>query len=317
MNLTNKNNISILPSLLTLCNFACGLLSIMFCLQSIYWRGLNDVAKSGGLFEKACLMIFFGMIFDMLDGRVARMTNSQCEFGGQLDSFADACTFGIAPATILAALWVRVMPENAEWWSLALAAGLIYACCAVLRLAIYNLHISEEAKHHFSGLPSPGAAGAIIGAVLFFTQPALINAWNWLYSSTVQSTLTKISTTAAGKDYRVIAIYLFSVYVIIIGLLMVSHFRFAHAANIWLGKTKKLYSLLVIFLVITLLSVEATRSFALFLGFNAYVAICLFVNIRNRMKHREADIDRDIEEVLNIENREVDENALIKEFNEQ
>ena len=99
----------------------------------------------------------------------------------------------------------------------------------------------------------------------------------------------------AGRDSRVIAVYAFSLYVAVIGLMMVSNFRFAHAANIWLGKTKKVYTLVFFVIVFALLSLERTRPVVLFLGFNAYILVCLFVNIRNRLRHREEDIDHDME----------------------
>ena len=293
-----------LPSLLTLCNFSTGFISIILGIQSIFWRGQGEIAKSDSLFTSACLMIFLGMVFDMLDGRVARMTNSQSKLGGELDSLADVCTFGIAPAVILGSLWLRVMPSNAEWWSFAMVAGVIYACCAALRLAIYNLHISDEATGHFSGLPSPGAAGAVIGATLFFSQDYIRKIWYSLYNSTIDTTLGFITT---GRDGRVVGIYIFSLYFMIIGLMMVSNFRFAHVANIWLGKTKKVYTLIFFLIIIALLSLEKTRPVVLFLGFNAYIMVCLFVNIRNRLRHREADIDHDMEEVLNPEGESKEE----------
>lgn len=301
--MTNRP-ISMLPSLLTLCNFSTGFISIILGIQSIFWRGQGQIEKSNSLFTSACLVIFLGMVFDMLDGRVARMTNSQSKLGGELDSLADVCTFGIAPAVILGSLWIRVMPSNAEWWSFAMVVGVIYACCAALRLAIYNLHISDEATGHFSGLPSPGAAGAVVGAALFFSQDYIKELWYSTYDSASENFLNAVT---AGRDGRVVGVYAFSLYVMVIGLMMVSNFRFAHAANIWLGKTKKVYTLIFFIIVIALLSLERTRPIVLFLGFNAYILICLFVNIRNRLRHREEDIDRDMEEALNPEGEEVKE----------
>ena len=232
------------------------------------------------------------------------MTNSQSKLGGELDSLADVCTFGIAPAVILGSLWIRVMPDTAQWWSFAMVAGVIYACCAALRLAIYNLHISEEATGHFNGLPSPGAAGAVVGAALFLSQDYMKELWNSLYSL-VAANVNGVSPTVAA-DYKTAGLYVFSVYVIILGLMMVSSFRFAHAANIWLGKTKKIYTLLFFVIVFALLSLERTRNIVLFLGFNAYIVVCMFVNVRNRLKHREAEIDRDMEDALNPEGESVD-----------
>lgn len=295
--------ISVLPSLLTLCNFSCGFISMVLCVQSIFWlqkgqltQNLDLISKSGDYLEYACLIIFLGMVFDMMDGRVARMTNSQCQFGGELDSLADVCSFGLAPAVILATLWTRIMPDNAQWWSLAVMAGVIYAACAALRLAMYNLTICEKPKDYFSGLPSPAAAGAVVAAVIFLRQPFIIDAWKYFYDTLLAS------TSLGGKDWKVLAIYLFSFYVIAVGLLMVSRFRFAHLTNLWFGKGKKFTFLICAVIAVTLLIY--CSSVMLFLGFNAFIVICLFINIRNRIHNREHEIDKDMSEVLSFDDQE-------------
>ena len=143
--------ISILPSILTLCNFSCGIISIILCIESLFFKYNNEFELSNSYFIYACLIIFGGMVFDLFDGRVARMTHSESQFGAELDSLADVCTFGIAPAIILSTVWINTMKVGDKLWSIALLAGIIYAVCAVLRLAIYNLSASHEAKNYFSG----------------------------------------------------------------------------------------------------------------------------------------------------------------------
>ncbi len=299
--------ISVLPSLLTLCNFSSGFISMILCIQSTFWiqkgKYLADpvvsaqlIAKGNQYFEYACLIIFLGMIFDMMDGRVARMTNSQCQFGGELDSLADVCSFGLAPAVILGTLWVRIMPEGGQWWSLAVMAGVIYASCAALRLAIYNLGMSDKPKDYFSGLPSPAAAGAVVSAVLFFQQPWITGIWHNLYEAVFAS------TSLGQKGEKVLAVYAFSIYVIAVGLLMVSRFRFAHLTNLWFGKGKK-FTFLVCAVIAVALLIYCT-SFLLFLAFNAFIVICLFINIRNRIHNREHEIERDMSEVLSFDDHE-------------
>lgn len=286
--------ISLLPSLLTICNFSCGFISAILCIQSIYWRGVGEMLKSNSLFDSACYIIFLGMIFDMFDGRVARMTNSQSAFGGELDSLADVVTFGVAPSIILGTLWIRVMPDTAEWWSFALIAGVIYAACGALRLAMYNLTISGAPKDYFSGLPSPAAAGAVVSAVLFLNQDYTIDIWNSIYSGVISEVVT---TT---KSAPVVAMYAFSVYVMLIGLMMVSPFRFAHAANIWFGKDKKFYTLVAVLMIIAALILYT--KVMLFVGFNAFIILCVFFNIRGRIKNnKESEIDKEMEEAIGFE----------------
>lgn len=284
--------ISVLPSLLTLCNFSCGFVSIILCIQSIYWRQGGNAGRSDDYFHYACLIIFLGMVFDMMDGRVARMTNSQCQFGGELDSLADVCTFGVAPAVILGTLWVRVMPPHAQWWSLALIAGGVYAVCAALRLAMYNTTMSDKPKNYFSGVPSPAAAGAVVSSVLFFKQNLLVEGWQGMYDGLLAASMP------ATCDWKVMAVYLFSVYVIIVGLLMVSPFRFAHLTNLWFGKGKK-FTFLIVAVIVAALLITYTATM-LFLGFNAFIVICLFINIRNRLRNRENEIERDMNDVLSF-----------------
>lgn len=296
--------ISLLPSLLTLCNFGCGFFSGVFCLQSVYWNGqslihnnnVEMLTRSNEYLHYACLIIFLGMIFDMFDGRVARMTNSQCQFGGELDSMADICSFGVAPGIILATTWIKFMPQDAQWWSFAIFCGVVYAACAALRLAMYNLTISETAKDYFSGLPSPAAAGAAVSAILFFSQDYINDAWKNIFNATL------LDTPLGVKGSDITKIYILSAYVMVVGLLMVSPFKFGHLANIWFGKGKKFTTLILVVIGLALLVWFPAEM--LFLGFNAYLLICLFINIRNRLRHREEDIDKDMEEVLGLETNE-------------
>jgi CDP-diacylglycerol--serine O-phosphatidyltransferase len=113
---------------------------------------------SGG-YELAAIAIFVAMVFDGLDGRVARMTNTQSDFGVQYDSLSDMVSFGIAPAIVV------------YGWSLTglgkvgIAAAFVYASCAALRLARFNVQSGISNTKFFTGLPSPAAAALIAGFV--------------------------------------------------------------------------------------------------------------------------------------------------------
>ncbi len=112
-----------------------------------------------GQFEFAALAIFAAMIFDGLDGRVARMTNTQSDFGVQYDSLSDMVSFGVAPAVVAYGWGVSDLGK------LGLAAVFVYASCAALRLARFNVQAELADKKTFTGLPSPVAAALVAGFI--------------------------------------------------------------------------------------------------------------------------------------------------------
>ena len=112
-----------------------------------------------GNFEFAAMAIFAAMIFDGLDGRVARMTNTQSDFGVQYDSLSDMVSFGVAPAVVAYGWGVSDLGK------LGLAAAFVYASCAALRLARFNVQAELSDKKTFTGLPSPVAAALVAGFI--------------------------------------------------------------------------------------------------------------------------------------------------------
>lgn len=122
------------------------------------------VAAIKGDFSNAAVAIFVAMIFDGLDGRVARMTHTQSEFGAQYDSMSDLVAFGVAPA-VVAFLWSLDSLGNLGW-----AAAFVYVAGAALRLARFNTQISTTDKRFFVGLASPAAAAIVAGSVWAFSE---------------------------------------------------------------------------------------------------------------------------------------------------
>jgi len=174
--------ISVLPTLFTLGNLVCGFFAIVVA-SRIARAGtvdfvpaekiasvkelLNSVDPTHNLMLCGGL-IFLAMLFDAFDGQVARMARATSDFGAQLDSLSDLVSFGVAPAIML----VKMCPEFAvvhreAVWSIAA----LYACCAAMRLARFNVESDEEDDHTlFSGLPSPAAAAVVASfAVLLYT----------------------------------------------------------------------------------------------------------------------------------------------------
>lgn len=264
--------VSFIPSLLTVANFSCGFIALVLCLQSVRlherFLALADTdaqARAGEFFFYACGVIFVAMIFDMLDGRVARMTGSVSKFGGELDSLADDCTFGVAPAAIVTTLWVQCQPAGKSWYGLVMFCGIIYAACTILRLARYNVESGSADKNYFKGLPSPAAAGAVVSAVFFCIdedQP-LMPLWRCL------------AGYVGSPDFRpeVIQAYGLGLYMLVIGVLMVGRIRFVHVANRYLGGRRPLW-MFVAFLFLLLLLFSAPEK-TLFVAFNGYVLVSL------------------------------------------
>ena len=124
------------------------------------------VAAIDGNFERAGMSVFIAMLFDGLDGRVARLTNTESAFGKEFDSLADMVAFGVAPA-IVSYQWgvARIAEYGRAWGRLGWLAAFFYAVAAALRLARYNTRVGSTDKRFFEGLPSPSAAGLVSGFV--------------------------------------------------------------------------------------------------------------------------------------------------------
>ncbi len=125
------------------------------------------VAAIDGNYERAGFAVFAAMLFDTLDGRVARLTRTESAFGKEYDSLADMVSFGVAPA-IVAYQWgvARLYEYGAIWGQVGWMAAFLYAACAALRLARFNTRTATQDKNFFEGLPSPSAA-AIVSAFIW------------------------------------------------------------------------------------------------------------------------------------------------------
>jgi len=166
--------ITILPSLITVINGVCGFTAIIFASRGAQ-SGIGHISN----FTLAGYVILLAMLADMLDGRLARMSQSTSSFGGQLDSLCDMVSFGVAPAFLMlkvsestlgsAGLDGYGMLRRFIW--LAAAA---YISCAAIRLARFNVENEENESAHmsFMGLPSPAAAGVIVSLVILYQVKA-------------------------------------------------------------------------------------------------------------------------------------------------
>lgn len=161
-----------LPNLLTLGNAFLGLLAISKAIDALV---LGTDEGFAALFETACWFIMGAMLLDGLDGRVARMTDSFSDLGAQLDSFADAVTFGVAPA-ILAKIMLEQQGVLHPRLNFFVAA--LYSLMAIMRLARFNVENDHDEESHrgFRGLPSPAAAGILVATMMM--SQALIGSGN-------------------------------------------------------------------------------------------------------------------------------------------
>lgn len=127
------------------------------------------IAASHGQFAAACIAVLVAGLLDGLDGRVARLTNTQSEFGVQYDSLADLISFGLAPAMVMYHWALEAMRlDGAVPGKIGWIAAFVYAACAALRLARFNSQIGKVDKRWFIGLASPAAAGLMVSFVWAF-----------------------------------------------------------------------------------------------------------------------------------------------------
>ena len=124
------------------------------------------VAAIGGRYSEAALAVFVAGVLDGLDGRVARLTGTQSDFGVQYDSLSDLVSFGLAPALVMYTWSLSSLTEYGSLWGkIGWAAAFIYAACAAMRLARFNTQVGVADKRYFQGLASPAAAGLCMSFV--------------------------------------------------------------------------------------------------------------------------------------------------------
>lgn len=150
------------------------LLPNLFTTASLFSGFYAIVAGMHGHYENAAIAIFVSMVLDSLDGRVARLTNTQSAFGAEYDSLTDMVAFGVAPA-LVAFTWAMSELGKIGW-----VAAFIYVAGAALRLARFNTQIGSTDKRFFVGLPSPSAAALVAGTVWAHHDVVVTPFLSWL-----------------------------------------------------------------------------------------------------------------------------------------
>ena len=253
-----KKGLYLIPSAFTAANIGMGYLAVLSSLRGFQIVFTNP-DQAGIYFDYAAKAIALALLFDTLDGRVARMTKTSTEIGVQLDSLADVLTFGIAPI-ILAYGWAigATFPETSSLHNIGLFVLFMYLMCGTFRLARFNLQATRPRvliegapktdKKHFVGLPIPPAAGLIAAIVHFTPSPLsvhgdtlarfysillmiLIAGLGLLMVSTIRYKSFKTAGTGRNSLYLILLvaavgmlIWLYSDYVLlIVALAFVSH----------------------------------------------------------------------------------------------
>ncbi len=199
------------------------LLPNLFTTAALFSGFYSIIAAMNGDYGHAAVAIFISMVFDGLDGRVARLTHTQSAFGAEYDSLADMVSFGIAPA-LVAFTW-SLAPLGKVGW----IAAFIYAVGAALRLARFNTMLGVEEKRYFTGLPSPAAA-AIVASVIWASNESGI----------------------AGETLST----LMALLVPVVGLLMVSNVKYRSFKDLNLKGRVPFVVLLMAVLVLVLVALE-------------------------------------------------------------
>lgn len=227
------------------------------------------VASMNGAFGAAALAVFIAMVLDGLDGRVARLTNTQSAFGAEYDSLSDMVSFGLAPALVMYQ-WALV--EMADWgwfWAkLGWIAAFFYTAAAALRLARFNTKIGTADKRFFQGLPSPAAAAVMVGMV-----------WVWH------------DLDFKGADLVIPALFI----TVASGALMVSNFTYFSFKDMDFRHRVPFFAVLALLVVFMLAALDPPK--VLFAGFCIYAAsgpaLSLWRWRRKRLVRQAAQVTED------------------------
>ncbi len=239
-----KKGVYLLPNILTTFGLFCGFFSIILAIK--------------GEFIDAAILIFIAMLWDGLDGRVARLTNTQSEFGAQYDSMADMVSFGIAPA-LLMYFWQFVELGKIGW-----IGAFIYVTASALRLARFNAQIGVMDKRYFQGLPSPAAASLVAGMV-------------WAVET--------IGVDLLGQYLMIVS------WIILVGagLLMVSNVRYSSFKEIDLKNRSSFKWLLMATLVIVVITLfPSAVLFVFFLLYTLSGLVMTIVEIRKKRQRKKS-----------------------------
>ncbi len=253
-------HIALLPTLLTLGNGVCGFTAILKIGEGLT-QAANAAAQSAS-FHMAAWLILIAMVFDALDGKVARLTRTASNFGAQLDSLCDLITFGVAPGLLVYAIChaTTFLPNR-----VVEVVSILYVMCALIRLARFNVETTPDEKSHqeFAGLPSPAAAAVIAAAVIPWTAFP-----DYVFFDRIWQVVLKALPIVA----------------FVLAVLMVSRVRYVHIVNRVFRGYRPFVTLVELVLVFVL--VALLHEFSLFLASLAYALLGPSEWLRRRLARR-------------------------------
>jgi CDP-diacylglycerol--serine O-phosphatidyltransferase len=275
-NVTQASRIYFLPNLMTAGNLLCGFLSVIRCIQARLITDGGDYASSHGagdvlhassaLYTQAVWLILAAVVFDSLDGRLARMGGRTSLFGAEFDSLADVVSFGVAPALMVFFLILGPREEYPWFKELGWIIAFVYLLCGAVRLARFNVitnplvHRGEiESSKDFVGMPIPAAAGTVATLVLLL-----------------------LNLAASARELRQLTIAL-PLLLILVSFLMISTVRYPSFKQVnWETKTRfqSFVGVIIIGVVVWRL-----REIAFFFLFLAYIAYGLFTHYQRGVRH--------------------------------
>lgn len=248
-----RRGIYLLPSTFTVANLLCGFYAILATLKG----GVTDM-------DNAARAIGFAILFDALDGRIARLTHTNSEFGKEFDSLADVVSFGVAPAFMAFAWGARGMlvsdaaPAHAVY-QLGWIVSFIFVICCAWRLARFNIHgMAPGGSRYFVGLPTPAAAGTVAAVIHAFWSPI--------------------------EDWRVASLWL--ALVLGLGVLMASTVRYYSFKDVrW---HRRLPSVAVVLIALLVASILFYSEISLLLLAGVYVLHGVTLQVVRMLRHRVA-----------------------------
>jgi CDP-diacylglycerol--serine O-phosphatidyltransferase len=281
-----RKTVFVIPSLVTTANIFCGFYSVMESLLGVQSLSLGDIQLASEHFDRAAINIGFAVLFDFLDGTIARMARATSEFGIELDSIADVLSFGVAPA-LLAFSWGYGQVPGLR--KLGWAASFLFVICGALRLARFNVLARQPKpdlppknpkadKKAFVGMPIPAGA-SLVAAIVHFAPTPLTHATGFSFSAIGRA------ISIDGQVYAIAQLAL----VVCLAFLMVSTIRYTSFKN--LGASNYHPFVLIVSLALVVMAIWFYSTWTLLVMATFYASHGVAAKLWSMLRPRHATAD--------------------------